>query len=79
MNVTIEIPDDRIACFQKKAEALGLTVDEWLLQLAEQSTPQISGRTDSKRTFAEVCASVRGFADDLDFSRDPSPGRDFAL
>ena len=79
MNVTIEIPDDRAARFQEQAQARGLTVDRWLLELAEQNVPAAPVETSPKRTFAEVCAKVRGLADDLDFSRDPSPGRDLVL
>jgi hypothetical protein len=79
MNVTIEIPEDRAARFQKEAQARGLTVDRWLLELAEQNAPALPAEAPSKRTLADVCAKVRGLADDLDFSRDPSPGRDIAL
>ena len=39
MNVTIEIPEDRAVRFQKQAQARGLTVDRWLLELAEQNAP----------------------------------------
>ena len=77
MNVTIEIPEDRAARFQKQAQARGLTVDRWLLELAEQNAPAV--QEPPKRTLAEVFAKVRGMADDLDFSRDPSPGRDVDL
>ena len=42
MNVTIEIPEDRAVRFQKEAHARGLTVDQWLLELAEQNTPPAS-------------------------------------
>ena len=79
MNVTIEIPEDRAARFQKQAQARGLTVDRWLLELAEQNAPELSAQESPKRTLADVCAKVRGLADDLDFSRDPSPGRNIAL
>jgi hypothetical protein len=79
VNVTIEIPEDRAARFQKQAQARGLTIDRWLLELAEQNAPAPSSAAASKRTFADVCAKVRGLADDLDFSRDPSPGRDVVL
>ena len=75
MNVTIEIPEDRADRFQRQAEARGLTIESWLLELANENTPPPATGTP-KRTFAEVCAKVRGLADDLDFSRDPSPGRD---
>lgn len=39
MNVTIQIPDDRAALYQKQAQARGLTVERWLLELAEQNAP----------------------------------------
>ena len=79
MNVTIEIPEDRAARFQRQAQARGLTVDRWLLELAERNAPALPGEAPPKRTLAEVFAEVRGLADDLDFSRDPSPGRDVVL
>jgi hypothetical protein len=79
MNVTIEIPEDRAARFQKEAQARGLTVDQWLLELAEQNAPALSGAGHPKRTLADVCAQVRGLADDVDFTRDSSPGRDVVL
>ena len=79
MNVTLEIPEDRAARFQKEAQARGLTVDQWLLELAERNAPALPGSVSSKRTLVEVCAKVRGLADDLDFRRDPSPGRDVGL
>ena len=78
MNVIIEIPDDRAASFQKEAQSRGLTVDRWLLALAEQNAPPLAAQAP-KRTLADVCEIVRGLADDLDFSRDPSPGRDVVL
>ena len=79
MNITIEIPDDCAARFQEQAQARGLTVDRWLLELAEQNAPALPARESSKPSLAEVFAKVRGLADDLDFSRDPSPGRDIVL
>ena len=79
MNIIVEIPDDRAARFQKEAQARGLSVDRWLLELAERNAPALPAKESPKRTLAEVCAKVRGLADDLDFSRDPSPGRDVVL
>jgi hypothetical protein len=79
MNVTIEIPEDRAARFLKQAQACGLTVDRWLLELAEQNAAVLPGQAPPERTLANVCAKVRGLADDLDFSRDSSPGRDVVL
>ena len=39
MTVTIQIPDDIAPLYQKHAEACGLTVELWLLELAEQNAP----------------------------------------
>ena len=79
VNVTIEIPEDRAARFQKQAQARGLTVDQWLLELAEQNAPPLPSEASPRRTLADVCTKVRGLADDLDLSRDPSPGRHVSL
>ncbi len=78
MNVTVEIPEDRAPRYQKQAQARGLTVDRWLLELADQNAPALAEES-LKRTLADVLAKARGLADDLDFSRDPSPGRDVVL
>jgi hypothetical protein len=37
MNLTIEIPDDNVARYRKVAQAQGLTVDRWLLELADSA------------------------------------------
>lgn len=79
MTVTIDIPDDCLAHYRKQAEARGLTLDQWLLQLAEEHAPRPRDRKRAKPSLAEVFAKVRGLADDLDLSRDPSPGRDVDL
>ena len=78
MTVNIEIPDDRAARFEEHARARGLTVDRWLLELAEQHSGTCAPGSP-RGTLVEVCARVRGIADDLDFSRDSSTGRDVAL
>jgi hypothetical protein len=78
VNVTIEIPEDRAIRFQKQAEARGLTIERWLLELGEQNA-SAAGASPPKRTFSAVCAKARGLADDLDFSRETSPGRDVPL
>ncbi len=79
MNVTIEISEDRAARFQRQAQARGLTLDRWLIELGEQNAPPETLADKPKRTFVDACAKIRGLADDLDFSRDPSPGRDVVL
>lgn len=34
MNLTIELPDDKVAALQAKAEAQGLSLQDWLVRLA---------------------------------------------
>ena len=77
MHVTLDIPEERAVQFEKQAKARGMSVERWLLDLAEQNTP--SPANAAERTLADVCARVQGLTDDLDLSRDPSPGRDLSL
>jgi hypothetical protein len=42
VNVTIQIPEDRAALYQEQAQTLGLTVEEWLLDLADQNLSAVS-------------------------------------
>ena len=37
MNLTIEIPDDNAAKYQKVAHARGLSVERWILELADSA------------------------------------------
>ncbi len=39
MNVTIRIPEDRAAIYQKQAQSRGLTVERSFLELAGQNAP----------------------------------------
>ena len=39
MNVTIEIPEERARLYQAQAEARGLTMEHWLLEVANEHTP----------------------------------------
>lgn len=39
MNVTIEIPEERAKLYQAQAEARGLTMENWLLEVANMYTP----------------------------------------
>ena len=79
MIVTVEIPDDLLARLQKEAESRGLSIDQWLLEIAEERAPNEKHSSQHGRSLEEVFAKIRGLADDLDLSRDPSPGRDIAL
>ena len=77
MTVTVEIPDERIERFEKAAQSQGLTLDQWLLALAQEAAPQT--REISIEEMLEVFKKVRGKMDDVDFSRDPTPSREVIL
>ncbi len=66
MTVTIEIPDEIAPLYQQQAEAHGLSVERWLLQLAEQNAPDYSiahlQTTDPK----EWARQFRAWADSHD-------------
>lgn len=79
MQLTVDIPDDRAATFRRLAQSRGLPVDRWMLEIAEHEAEILGVGSKSRSTLAEVFAKVRGVADDVDFDRDPSPGRDIDL
>jgi hypothetical protein len=79
VTVTLEIPDDLLARLRREAESRGLSLDQWLLEIAEERA--VDGEPDSEQAGAleAMFAKARGFADDLDMSRDPSSDRDVVL
>ena len=49
MNLTIEIPDDNAARYRRVAQARGLTVERWMLELADNAaTPALSESPTAK-------------------------------
>ena len=77
MNLRIEIPEDQAARFRKEAQARGLTLDRWLLELAEQNSPREAA--SGTGSFAALCAKVRELTEDLEITRDASISRDIVL
>jgi len=41
-NVTIDLPPDKEAAFKAQAQAQGLTLEQWLVRIAEQHVPPAS-------------------------------------
>lgn len=70
----IELPDDVAAVLKAKAAAQNLQLVEWLKQQAIDSAATPAGN-DLDAMFAKV----RGLADDIDFSRNPSASRPVEL
>jgi len=82
MNILITRPEVE-ALLQQRLRATGCESTEEvifraLLEFQPQESPQATPRTPGKRTSADACAKIRGLAEELDLTRDPSPGRDVA-
>lgn len=69
----IELDDDQAAALKAKAAAQGLTLEDWFEKLAAPDTVAPAGSLDA------MFAAIRGLADDVDFSRNPSVTRPVEL
>ena len=73
MYVTIEIPEDRAAHIQARADACGMTVDRWLLKLAEQNAPAPAAvSTPPERPIWEVITEIMSDVPDDEFQKLPA-------
>jgi len=66
MNVTIQIPDERAALYREQAQARGLTVERWLLELADQNANAHSIAHLQKTNPKEWARQFRAWADSHD-------------
>jgi hypothetical protein len=81
MTVTLEIPPERVVAIQAAARLQGLSVEAWLVQLAEQSAPgesfahlQITDPEEWSRRFQAWLDSRRNL--DLPVLSDEAMSRD---
>ena len=68
--VTIELPPEKEAIFRAQAQALGLSVEQWLLRLAEQSTlapdPEEARKHERRPIWEVIANNMKGVpAEDL--------------
>ena len=78
--MTIQITRPEVeALINQRLEAGGFASPEDVIYQALQEFQPKSFRRQGARAFVDVCARIRGLADDLDLSRDPSPGREVSL
>jgi len=80
MTITLDIRPEIQAELARQAAAQGSALEEYavsLLEKAVNSPPEAiqSHHDASRKTLREIFESVRGLADDVDFSRDKSTAR----
>ena len=84
----IELSDEQAAALAAKAAAQGLTLQVWLGKLAamEKALDALDEKPTSeqiaalrRKNFVELCDPVRGLAEDIEFSRNPSTARPLDL
>ena len=63
MNLSIKIPEDRAARYQEQAEARGLSVERWILEIADQNAPDRSIVLLQKTDPKEWARQFRAWAD----------------
>ncbi len=60
MTVTLDLPPDKEATFKAQAQALGLTVEQWLLRLADQEAGSSAAAQVEERPISEVMREIWG-------------------
>ena len=72
MTITLDLQPEIEQGLLAQAQARGVSLKDYVQEIVEREASAI--RTHA-RNLVEVCAMVRGLADDLDISRNPSGGR----
>ncbi len=75
MTIEIHKPELEALIQQRMASDRFLSVEDILLQALRSLPVNTPSPSEQAQTLEEMFAKIRGLADDLDFSRDPSPGR----
>ncbi len=81
VTITVNIKPEVQAELARRAASHGSPIEAYAANLLEEAVQLPGGATSSPRgkSLREVFESVRGLADDVDFSRNPSPGRPIDL
>jgi hypothetical protein len=66
MTVTLHLPPDKEAAFEAHARARGLSLEQWMLELAEQSVQPVSIAHLQKTNPQEWARQFRAWADSHD-------------
>ena len=77
MTITLDIKPEVQAELARKAASTGKRVEDYAASLLEEAArlPAKISNGEKPKNLVDVCAMVRGLADDLDFSRSPSTDR----
>lgn len=77
MTITVDIRPEVQAELARQAASRGRAVEAYAASLLEEAIDLPAGatRTSPGKSLREVFEAVRGLADDIDFSRNPSTGR----
>ena len=79
MTITVDIRPEVQAELARQAASHGSALEDYAASLLEEAvhlpTETTAAGTPAPRNLVEVCAMVRGLADDVDFSRNPSTDR----
>jgi hypothetical protein len=78
MTITVDLKPEVQAELARQAASSGKPVEAYAASLLEEAVhlpAEPSANPEKPKNLVEVCAMVRGLADGLDFSRDPSTAR----
>jgi len=78
MAITVDLKPEVQAELARLAASSGKPVEDYAASVLEEAVrppAETSIEPRKPKNLVEVCAMVRGLADDVDFSRDPSTGR----
>jgi hypothetical protein len=81
MTITVEIGPEVQAELARQAASHGRAIEAYAATLLEEAVylPVGATRPSHGKSLREVFEAVRGLADDIDFSRNPSTGRPLDL
>ena len=66
MTVILNLPPDKEAAFQAQAQARGLSLEQWMLEVAEQNAQPVSTAHLQKTNPREWARQFRAWADSHD-------------
>lgn len=79
MTITIDIRPEVQAELARQAAANGRDLEAHAANLLEEAAHVTANKPDGRKSLREMFEDVRGLADDVKFSRNPSTGRPLDL